>query len=216
MKNYSKFQVNIFCNNRVLENVKVFARRRRRQCYDNTSTFSSKTAELTRLSHTVAVQTVDDQNYFSFPECIELCPFYDPEQPIGARVIWFEESLKLDLVIYRPKTDYLNIGLISGTDLLEMKAHVCVCVCVFGRGIFFMCICGSVYCFGMWGCLGTKGSALNFTDMFLHKSQFSTHAYHNDNTLSKGKIHMDTDNCFMILVSLSDLSIEIINQREAH
>ena len=51
VNNYSEFQVNIFSKviTEIFENVKVFARRRRRrrrQGYDNTSTFSSKTAEL--------------------------------------------------------------------------------------------------------------------------------------------------------------------------
>ena len=51
--NCSEFQVNIFSITEIFENVKVFARRRRRrrrQGYDNTSTFSSKTAEL-KMSH---------------------------------------------------------------------------------------------------------------------------------------------------------------------
>ena len=42
----AEFKVNIFSNNRDIRNVKVFARRRRCQGYDNTSTFSSKTAEM--------------------------------------------------------------------------------------------------------------------------------------------------------------------------
>ena len=50
VNNYSEFQVNILVITEILENVKVFAwRRRRRQGYDNTSTFSSKTAKLKML-----------------------------------------------------------------------------------------------------------------------------------------------------------------------
>ena len=46
--------------------------------------------------------------------------------------------------------------------------------------------------------------------------QLNTNAYQDDNALSKGNILMDTDSCFRAYISLSVLSIEIINQREAH
>ena len=49
VNNYSGFQVNIFSYNRDIRKCESFffsRRRRRRQGYDNTSTFSSKTAEL--------------------------------------------------------------------------------------------------------------------------------------------------------------------------
>ena len=67
MNNYSEFHKNIFSNTEILENVKVFAKRQTTtmtlpmtQGYDNTSTFSSKTAELTKLNANFDVK-VDEQ-----------------------------------------------------------------------------------------------------------------------------------------------------------
>ena len=53
VNNYSEFQVNIFSNNRDLKKMSKFSHdggRRRRKGYDNTSTFSSKTAELIKMN----------------------------------------------------------------------------------------------------------------------------------------------------------------------
>ena len=73
---------------------------------------------------------------------------------------------KNHIVIYRPKADYLNIGQISGMNLLEMQAYVwrCVCVCVWGGGVLFVCMCGLVCVSGRFWEM--KGSAFNFTGTF--------------------------------------------------
>ena len=48
---------------KILENVKVFAQRRGRKGYDNTPTFSSKTAELIKGIYRVLLNTCTQQNF---------------------------------------------------------------------------------------------------------------------------------------------------------
>ena len=81
LNNCSEFQVNIFSNNRDIGNVKVFVRRhrrrrrrRRRQGYDNTSTFSSKTAMLKNIGRIIVLVLCtwfdDSLHYTKFREKI--------------------------------------------------------------------------------------------------------------------------------------------------
>ena len=52
---------------------------------------------------------------------------------------------------------------------------------------------------------GDDGERIKFYRHALHIIlQLSTNAYQDDSTLSKGKILMVTESCFMTLVSLSD------------
>ena len=50
--------------------------------------------------------------------------------------------------IYRPKADYLNIGQISGVNLLEMQALV------------WRCVCGETFCM----CVGERGGGGGLAD----------------------------------------------------